>query len=131
MQSQKTLPQPTSLLILRCGCFLKNRDSCALCQSAHSRGKIQMLVFHNEAEHAPSGTAAEAVVVLTRRIHMEGRRFLSVEGTQRSEARACALEREIRTNQVNDVVCIADALDCFFGNEPHNLKIPCGDCACE
>ena len=131
MQGQKTLPQAASLLILRCGCFLKNRDSRALGQTAHRRWKIQMLVFHNEAQHASAGTAAEAVVVLTRRIHMEGRRFLSMEGTQRSEARAGALEREIRTNQVYDVVCIADALDCFFGNEPHNLKIPCGDCACE
>ncbi len=131
MQGQKTLPQAASLLILRCGCFLKNWDSRTLGQTAHRRWKIQMLVFHDETEHAPPGPAAETVVVLTRRIHMEGWRFLSMEGTKRPEARSGALEREIGTNQVNDVVCIADALDCFFGNEPHGLKIPCGDCACE
>ncbi len=73
MQGQKTLSQPASLVVLRCGSFLKNRYSRALGQTAHGRRKVQMLVFHNEAQHSASGAAAEAVVVLTRRIHMEGR----------------------------------------------------------
>lgn len=85
-----------------------------------------MLVLHNKAENTSSGTASEAVVVLPGGVHMEGGRFLAMEGAKRPEARSCALERKIRADQIDDVIGIADALDCFLGDESHGLKIPCG-----
>ena len=85
-----------------------------------------MFVFHDKAENTSSGTASEAVVVLPRGVHMERRRFLAMEGAKRAKARSRALERKIRTDQINDVIGIADALYCFLGDESHGLKIPCG-----
>ena len=85
-----------------------------------------MLVFHDEAEDASPGTASEAVVVLPGGVHMEGRRFLAMEWAKCAEARSRSLERKIRADQINDVIGIADALDCFLGDESHGLKIPCG-----
>jgi hypothetical protein len=37
-----------------------------------------------------------------------------MEWTKGAEARARTLERKIRADQVNDVIGIADALDCFL-----------------
>ena len=85
-----------------------------------------MLVLHNKAENTSSGTASEAVVVLPGGVHMEGRRFLAMEWANRAKARSRTLKRKIRTDQINDVIGIADALDCFLGDESHGLKIPCG-----
>ena len=90
-----------------------------------------MFVFHDEAEDASPCTASEAVVVLPGGVHMEGWGLLAMEGAQRTETRSRALERKIRTDQINDVIGIADALNCFLGDETHRLKIPCGEFGCE
>ena len=73
-----------------------------------------MFIFHNEAENASPRAASEAVVVLPGGVHVEGWGLLPMEGTKGAEARSRALEREIRTDQINDVIGIADALDCFL-----------------
>ena len=126
VQGKQTLSQAVFLVILGGRGLFNDRNPGALCQTAHGGWKIEMLVFHHKSKHAASRAASEAVVILPRGVHMEGWGLLLMERAERTEARSRALERKIRADQINDVVRIADALDCFLGDESHNLKIPCG-----
>jgi hypothetical protein len=51
---------------------------------------------------------------LAGRVHMEGRGLFAVERTQGTERRARALEREIRTDDLDDVIRLGHALDGFL-----------------
>jgi hypothetical protein len=48
-----------------------------------------------------------------------------MERTNCAKTRPRALEREIRSDQVNDIAGLGYALDSFFGDKSHTFKLPC------
>ena len=79
-----------------------------------------MFVFHHESEDGPPCTAAEAVIRLALGIHMEGRCFFPMEGTERPPATPSTLEGKIRTNDFDDIISFGNALDSFLRDAGHN-----------
>jgi hypothetical protein len=125
MNGQKTLALPLFLPVLGRSSVFKNRDSCALSQPAHSGRKVHVLVVHHKSKHPSTSPTTEAVERLTSGIDVKRRRLLLMEWANGTEARSRPLEREIRTDQVNDVAGYRYALNGFFGDESHEFKIPC------
>lgn len=78
-----------------------------------------MLVIHDEADDASSGVTAEAVIALAGGIHGEGGGFFLVEGAESFPGRAGAFEREIGSDDFDDVIGFRDAADAFFGKTGH------------
>ena len=84
-----------------------------------------MLVVHHKTENSAASSTAEAMKGLTCGIDVKRRGLLLMEWTNSPKARSRPLEREIRSDQVNDIAALGYALDSFFGDESHTFKIPC------
>jgi hypothetical protein len=93
--------------------FFDYGDDLAPREFSHRRRKIDVLVFHYESEDASTGAAAKTMKCLPARAHHERRRFLLMKWTERLEVRSRTLQREIRANDVDDVVPGGDLFDCF------------------
>jgi len=72
-----------------------------------------MLVFHDEAEDTSPDAAAKAVERLPLWIDMKRWRLFLMKGAECLEIRSRAFQREIRTDDFDDVVCRRDLFDCF------------------
>ena len=90
-----------------------NRDTRAGPELADGRWKIGMLVLHHEPENAAAHATTKTMKRLPLRIYMERRGLLLVKRAKRLEICARALQREIRTNHLNDVVGCGNLLDYF------------------
>src|SRR3954462_6677182 len=93
--------------------FFDYRDPSARRELAHSCWKIDMLVFHYEPENAASGTTAKTMKCLPSRTYQKGGCFLLMKRAERLEIRSGALQRKIRTDNIDDVVLSGDLFDCF------------------
>ena len=86
--------------------------------------------FHREKSPSfhvnPARATSEAVVGLPGGIDMERRGFFAVERADRPEGRAGALERKIRPDDLDNVICLGHPLDRFLGYQSHAPKLPCG-----
>jgi len=91
--------------------LFNQRDSNTRRQLAHCGRKIDVLVVHHKAEHAPAHAAAETVKCLTLRTNCERWRFLLMEWAKRLEIGPCAFKREIGTDHFHNIVRGGDLLD--------------------
>ena len=87
------------------------RDANTRRKLAHCGRKIDVLVVHHKAEHAPAHPTSEAVEGLPLRTHMERRGFLLMEWAKRLEIGSRAFERKIRANHFDNIVRRGDLLD--------------------
>ena len=84
-----------------------------------------MLVIHHKAQHASASSTAKTMIGLPGGIDVKRGGFFPVKRTERAQARACALERKIRTDDLDNVICLGHPLDGLFGYQPHASKLPC------
>jgi hypothetical protein len=80
---------------------------------AHGCWKIDVLVFHYESENAAASAAAKTMKCLPTRTHRERRCFLLMKRAQGLEIRSRTFQREIRTDNFDDIVPGGDLFDCF------------------
>ena len=125
MYREKTLTLTLLLSVLSGSGVFKNWDSCTLSEPAHRRGEVHVLVVHHKTQHPTTRSTAETMKGLAGGIHVKRRGLLLMERTNCAEARPRALEREIRSDQVNDIAGLGYALDSFFGDKSHPFKLPC------
>lgn len=123
VQFEEASAQFAALVIARCGGFLDDRDPGFLGQSADGGGEVDAFVFHDELEDAAARAAAEAVVGLLLRTHVERGGFLAVERAERAPAGAGAFEREVAADDLDDVIGRGDALDAFLGDAGHGRSV--------
>jgi hypothetical protein len=57
---------------------------------------------------------------------MEGRGFFPVERADRPQGCAGALQRKIRPDDLDNIICLGHPLDRLFGYQSHAPKLPCG-----
>ena len=95
------------------------RNSRAFGQAPNSVHEVQVFVLFNESEHIPTLPAAEATEDLPRGIHIEARRLLFVERAQAHEVSAIALQRNMRADDIDDVVSSADLLKSALRDKCH------------
>ncbi len=131
VEGEQAFADLVATIVIRAARFLDDGNPRTLGEAAHRADKVEMLVVHDETKNRPARTAAEAVIGLPLRVDVEGRAFLAMKWTERPPACARAFEREIRTDDLDDVVGFGDALDGFFGNAGHAAKLPCGSNRCE
>src|SRR5215203_104436 len=96
-----------------------HRDSGAHRELLNHRDEIEVLVIHHKTEDAPSRTTAETVEGLALLTDVKRRRLFLVKWTKRLVARARPLEREIRADDLDDVVGRGDLLDSVCGDGAH------------
>src|SRR5699024_2838719 len=80
--------EPVPLGLARVALLLRDLHPGAPGQELHGLGEAEILYLHYEVYDAPALAAAEAVVDLLRGRHREGRRLLTVEGTEPEEVLA-------------------------------------------
>src|SRR5439155_25523426 len=95
-------------LLPRGSLFVLQGNARALRQPTDCLGKIEALVFFHEGEDVASFVAAEAFEDLQVRVDVETRTFLSMERTEGGEVSAGAFERQIRSDDINNVTRGAD-----------------------
>ena len=83
--------------------FVRKRNPRPRGKVPHRLGKGHLLVLHEKREHIPPGPAAEAVKRLHRRVHVERRCLLPVEGAETREARAGLAEGDVLAHDGNDI----------------------------
>ena len=93
--------------------FFDYGDPCSRRELLHGCWKIDVLVFHHEAENTAARAAAKTMKCLPGRAYDERRCFLLMERAKSLEISSPALEREIRADHFDDVVCRRDLLNCF------------------
>src|SRR5258708_36667400 len=94
----------------RCGLF-DHGNANVRGELSHRGGKIDVLIFHDEAKNPPAHPTSETVKSLSLRADMERRRFLLMKGAERLEIRTRAFEGKIRTYHLDDVIRRGDLLN--------------------
>src|SRR5262249_54200588 len=82
-------------------------------------GERHPVVIHQESQHGAALTAAEAVIELFLRDHMERRCFLVVERAARLVFAALLLERDARADDLDDVRASDEFINECLWNAPH------------
>ena len=100
-------------------CFFDDGNAGAIGQFLHRINKREVFILHQKRDGIPTLTTAEALVVLPGRIDIERRRLLVVERAIALEGRACPLEREVGSDQIDNVRRLKDLFDCFWRNPAH------------
>src|SRR6266852_5777951 len=80
-------------------------------QLSHGGGKIDMLIFHDEAKNASAHPASETMKRLPLRADMKRRRFFLMKWAKRPKVRTGAFERKIRADHLDDVIRRGDLFD--------------------
>ena len=111
VQFQQNAPRFVLSIFVRPAALFHDWNADTRSEFAHGRWKIDMLVFHNETKGAPSHAAAKTMERLPLRADVERWRFLLMKWTERLEIRPGALEREIRSDHLDDIVRGGDLLD--------------------
>ena len=93
--------------------FFDDGDPRAHRELTHRCWKIDVLVFHYESENAAASAAPKTMKCLPTRAHHKRRCFLLMKRAERLKIRSGALQRKIRTDDVDDVVPGGDLFDCF------------------
>jgi len=88
--------------------------------------EVQVLIVHYKPKDAASGSTAKTMIRLPGGIHVKRRGFFPVKGTEGAQGRAGALERKIRPDDLDNIICLGHTSDCLFGYQSHALKLPCG-----
>ena len=114
MEGEQALAQAVLPFVLGSRSLLDEGNIGALGEATDSGGKIHMLIIHHEPQHAATCSAAEAVVGLTRGVHMERWGLLLMKRAERAKAGSGALEREVGSNHIDDVIGVRHALDAFL-----------------
>ena len=98
------LQHPAAELLRAVVGLLRHRDVGPLGQKPHRIGIGQVLNVHDEVDDAPALFAAEAVVKLPVRQHMERRSLFIVEGAAAPEAAALGRQGYIGAHHVHNVI---------------------------
>jgi hypothetical protein len=93
--------------------FFDYGDPSAHRELSHGCRKIDVLVIHYESENAAASAAAKTMKCLPTRAHHERRCFLLMKRAESPEIGSRAFQREIRTDDFDDIVPSGDLLDCF------------------
>src|ERR1700716_1057152 len=112
MQAKQSPPRfMLSIFVSACAALLDNGNINTRRQFAHRRRKIDVLVFHGEAENAPAHAAAETMKRLALGTDRERWRLLLMKWTERFEVCARALQGKVRPDHLDDVVGGGNLLD--------------------
>src|SRR5947209_5975171 len=103
--------------------LLDNRDADPDRQFSNRRRKINLFILHDEPEDTSTNPAAEAVKCLPLRIDVKRWRLLLMKRAKRFEIRSRALQRKIRSNNFDDIVCSCDLFDCFGSNHRFDFSL--------
>ena len=98
-------------------------DARALGEPGEGLDKGEVLVVLHEAEHVPALVAAEAVEDLLARVHVEAGRLLLMEGAERDEVRAGALERQVAADDIDYVTRGANLFAEVVGKKRHARRM--------
>ncbi|EWS53163.1 hypothetical protein X551_04052 [Methylibium sp. T29] len=112
---------PGALALLGRAVFLRHGHAQALREVAHRLGEVEPDMLGQKAQRMALGTAAEAVIELLGRDHVEARRLLAVEGAQALEVLAGALELDVRTDDLDDVGAGEQFVDESLGDHARSL----------
>ena len=93
--------------------FFDYGDPRAHRELTHCCWKIDVLVFHYESENTAASATPKTMKCLPTRAHHERRCFLLMKRAESPEIRSRTLQREIRTDDFDDIVPSGDLLDCF------------------
>ena len=126
MEGEEPLTEFVAFFGARSVRFLENRDAGALGKASHGAGEVEVFVVHDEAKDRATGPAAKAMEGLALGIDGEGGGLLAMKRAERLEAGSGPFEREVGTDNLNDVVGLGDPLDSFFSDKWHRIKLPCG-----
>ena len=112
---------PGALALLGRAVFLRHGHAQALREVAHRLGEVEPDMLRQKAQRVALRTAAEAVIELLGRDHVEARRLLAVEGAQALEVLAGALELDVRTDDLDDVGAGEQFVDESLGDHARSL----------
>lgn len=122
VQFFKTGGEVAFLFGFRVVSFFDEWDRGPLRQFFQSVHELQILVAHDKSDRAAAFAAAKTFEILPNRIDREGGRFFVVKRAVGFVKRAHALERQVRTHHVNDVVGGQNLFDYFFWNASHEVS---------
>ena len=114
VEGEQALAEAVFFFVLGSRSLLDEGDIGTLGKATDGGGEIHMLVIHHEPQHAATCATAEAVVGLTRWVHMERWGLLLMKRAEGAEAGSGALEREVGSNHIDDVIGVRHALDAFL-----------------
>ena len=104
--------------------FLRHLDAGPARQFLDRVEELEAVVVHQEADRGAVRAAAEAVVELLGRGHVERRRALVVERARRAVFAALALELHARANHLDDVGACEQVVDESVGQAGHHTRMP-------
>lgn len=99
--------------------FLDDGDAGPLGESLDGIDEGEVLIVHEEAQGIPALATAEAFIVLLGGIDVKGGGLFVMEGTVTLKGGAGAFQREVGSDEIDDVGGIQDLFHCFFWNAAH------------
>ena len=94
-------------------------DACTLGEFFDGLDKGEVLILHEEGESIATLAAAEAFVVLASLVDVERGSLFTVEGAIHLKVPSRTFEREVGTDQIDNIRRGEDLLDCFWRNAAH------------